>query len=211
MVQPAEVYLIPLLPGKQALAVILGPTFPSCESGLEEMDVGICDCLVEGTPPTNLPRRLLQRYWCYSSFIEEGKWTLLWRGIPTRRTASRNGLISGQYDLFLDHLRQLLGFPRQKYTSASFTFSTYCRNCLERLYPGFARCPNCRAIRDEFRGLERFVVDQLGQCCLSGAMADVRDLDGSYYWAPYFIDALRAGIAGLIPDPEVGPGPRRDR
>jgi hypothetical protein len=96
---------------------------------------------------------------------------------------------------------------RQTYTGAEFTFSTHCRACGAPLHPGFARCPRCGAIREEFVGLEGFVADRPGCCCLSGALSDVRDADGRYYWAPYFIDRLRAGEAGGGCD--AGTEPRR--
>jgi hypothetical protein len=168
------------------------------------MLVGAYACLVEDIPPADAPGPLAQQYWCLCSFVDEGQWLLVRRGCPA---ASEQPLtpdcVWACHQLFLDDLRQRLGLRRQTYTGAEFTFSTYCRQCGARLHPGFARCPMCRAIREEFCGLERYVADQAGCCCLSGALSDVRDSDGQYYWAPYFIDRVRAGLAGNGPD--VGP------
>ena len=78
-------------------------------------------------------------------------------------------------------------------TGAEFTFTSKCDQCGVSLRKGFARCPACRALRLEFAGWEHCVVDTPGACCLSGATANVLAPDGNYYWAPYFIDLVRAG------------------
>jgi hypothetical protein len=197
MVRIGDVYLIPLLPGKQALATILGLGAPSWNPRLTVMLVGASDRVVEGAPPADPPGAPVLRYWCVCSFPEEGGWALVRRG--TGATPERPSVadpVCATHELFLDDLRQRLGLERQTYTGAEFTFSTHCRACGAPLHPGFARCPRCGAIREEFVGLERFVADRPGCCWLSGALSDVRDVDGRYYWAPYFIDRLRSGEAG---------------
>jgi hypothetical protein len=197
MVRPGDIYLIPLLPGKRALATILGLGGASWNPCLQAMYVAAHDFIVDDTPPADLPHTRLRRYWCVTSLVEEGKWDLV------RRDTAMNSEPLGSADsvwatheLFLDDLRQHLGLERQTYKGAEFTFSTQCAACGSQLHRGFARCPTCRAIREEFCGLEHFVADRVGCCCLSGALSDVRDSDGRYYWAPYFIDRLRVGEVG---------------
>ncbi|VTR98305.1 unnamed protein product [Gemmata massiliana] len=205
MVRIGDVYLIPLLPSKQAVATVLGLGIPTWNLLSQVMLIGVYDYLIEGTPPTDLPERLVRPYWCICSFVEEGKWSLIQRGTLAASTGpSSIDSVWATHELFLDDLRQRLGLERQTYTGAEFTFSTHCRECEAVLHQGFARCPKCRAIREEFRGLEQFVADRVGCCCLSGARSDVRDSDGSYYWAPYFIDRVRAGSSGGPPDAEPG-------
>jgi hypothetical protein len=212
MVQAGDVYLVTLQPGKQALATVLGLGAPPWNPRLRVMLVGAYDCLVEGSPPGDLPGLLAQRYWCVCSFVEDGKWALVRRGISAASgQPSTADCVWATHELFLDDLRQRLGLPRQTYTGAEFRFSTHCRGCGAHLHQGFARCPKCQAIREEFLGLERFVADRVGSCCLSGALSDVRDSDGRYYWAPYFIDRVRAGLSSGVPEavfyepPEVKP------
>ena len=189
-----DVYLIPLLQGKQALATVLGVGSAPWNRHLAVMLVGAHNCIITGAPPTDSPPALIARYWCCCSFIEEGNWSLVKPGTtgPFGPASSANP-VWGTHELFLDDLRQHLGLERQTYKRAEFTFSTNCKACGACLHQGLARCPQCRAIRIEFDGLEQFVSDQLGCCCLSGAVSDVRDENGNYYWAPYFIDRIRAG------------------
>ncbi len=208
MVRVGDVYLIPLLPGKQALAAALALGAHPWLPRLRVMLIGAYNCIVEGTAPADLPEMLAQRYWCVGSFIAEGKWSLLRRGIPaSSERPSSADCVWFTHELFLDDLRQRLGLERQTYTGAEFTFSTHCQECGAPLHQGFARCPRCRAIREEFRGLERFVADRVGLCCLSAARSDVQDSDGRYYWAPYFIDRVRAGLSGGTQDAEPGVPP----
>lgn len=200
MPRTGDVYLIPLLPGKQALATVLGLGAPSWNPGFQVMLIGAYNCLVAGSAPTSNPGTVMKRYWCECSFIQEGNWSLV-RHIPvSSEKLSAVDSVWGTHELFLDDLRQNLGLERQTYTGAEFTFSEECAACGGNLHQGFARCPNCRAIREEFRGLERFVADQPGICCLSAAVSDVRDADGQYYWAPYFIDRVRAGEVPSAPN-----------
>jgi hypothetical protein len=207
MVRVGDVYLIPLLPGKQALATIIALGAPSWNSRLQGMLVRVYNWVIEGTPPADLPEVVAQRYWCVDSFIVEGKWALVRRGCPEiSEWSSSADCVWATHELFLDDLRQHLGLERQTYKGAGFTFSTHCRECGAQLHQGFARCPKCRVIREEFRRLERFVADQVGLCCLSAARSDVRDSDGRYYWAPYFIDRVRAGLSGAQ-DAEPGVPP----
>lgn len=202
MVQTGDVYLIPLLPGKHALAMVLGLDAPPWNPRLQIIHLGAYDCLIDGPLPTTLPGRMAQRYCCICSFVEEGKWTLVRRGslAGSDRPSSSADCVWATHELFLDDLRQLLGLERQTYRGAEFSFSTHCELCKEPLHDGFARCPKCRAIRKEFRGLEQFVTVQMGRCCLSGALSDVRDSDGNYYWAPYFIDRVQVGLSGRAQD-----------
>src|SRR5205823_3342591 len=97
------------------------------------------------------------------------------------------------YDLFLDEIRADLGLHRLKYNSAQFTFSMKCKGCGAALQTGFARCPKCRTLRQEFIGWEHCVTDTEGRCVWSHAATDVKAPDGNYYWAPYFIDLVRDG------------------
>lgn len=208
MVRVGDLYLIPLVPGKHALATVLGLGAPPWNPRLRAMLIGAYNCLVDCTPPADMPTTPVRRYWCVGSFIDEGKWVLVRRGTPLTLERLSADCVWATHDLFLDDLRQCLGLERQTYTGAEFTFSTHCWQCGTQLQQGFARCPKCRAIREEFFGLERFVADRVGCCCLSGAQSDVRDSDGKYYWAPYFIDRIRAGLSGCASDAEPEAGGR---
>jgi hypothetical protein len=202
-VRPGDAYLIPLQPGKQAIATIFGLGVPLWNPRLQVMLVGVYNCLVDAAPPSDFLDMLPHRYWCISWFVKQGKWSLIRRGSQeTSGKTSTAHSVWGTHELFLDELRQRLGLERQTYKGAEFTFSTHCRVCGAKLYRGFARCPKCRDIREEFHGLEQFVADEVGICQLSGATTDVRDSDGLYYWAPYFIDRVRTRLAdpGFSPD-----------
>jgi hypothetical protein len=200
MIQCSEIYLIPLFPGQRAIAAILGLGSPAWNPRLKVMHIVAFDRIVVNEPPRELPGNVVQQCWCSCSFVEEGNWSLVRRGEktdiqfpPTPESVWLN------HELFLDDLRKRLGLGRQTYQSAERTFSDECSVCGGPLYPGFARCSICRAIRKEFKGLERFVVDKPGPCCRSGAPGDVRDQNGNYYWAPYFIDMVNAGeIPGVV-------------
>ncbi len=202
MVRTGDIYLIPLLPGQQVLATILGLGVPPWNPRLAVMLVGVYECLVMDVPAIGFPNTLMQRFWCVCSFVEEGKWSLVRRATPTgSELPSSADSVWATHELFLDDLRQRFGLERQTYKGAEFTFSNDCKGCGTSLHRGFARCPKCPSVREEFRGLERFVADQVGRCCLSGACSDVRDSDGNYYWAPYFIDRVRTGeIKNIVED-----------
>ncbi len=114
MVQPGDIYLIPLQMGKQALATVLGLGTPPWSPRLHVMFIGAYDCPVEDTPPADLPRMLAQRYWCLCSFVEEGKWSLVRRGPPAASgQPSTADCEWATHGLFLDDLRQRLGLERQ--------------------------------------------------------------------------------------------------
>ena len=197
MVSAGDIYLIPLLPGRHVVATVLNLGAAPWNPRIEIMLIGIRNRLIDGTLPVELPGLLAQQYWCDCSFVEEGKWSLVRHENPaTSERPMSAACVWATHEVFLDDVRQRLGLPRQTYTSSEFTFSTHCRECGAELHKGFARCRNCRAIRAEFRGLERFVADSVGCCCLSGSETDVRDSDGNYYWAPYFIDRVRACSTG---------------
>ena len=147
-----------------------------------------------GKPRRGLSAAPSDRYWCLCSFVFEGNWQFIRRETPaTSATLTREDSVWATHELFLDQLRQQLGLERQTYTGAEFTFSQHCAGCGHELRRGFARCGNCGALRIEFAGLDRFVADEAGCCCFSGAETDVLGPDGNYYWAPYFIDRIRDG------------------
>jgi hypothetical protein len=60
---------------------------------------------------------------------------------------------------------------------------------------GFARCKTagCGWLRQEFQGLERLVVEEIGYCVQSDSRTDVRLPNGDYLWPPYFFDFLQGG------------------
>src|SRR4051812_35615223 len=119
MVRAGDVYLIPLLPGKQAVATVLGLGAPPWNPRLQVMLVGVYDCLVEGDPLADLPGMLAQRYWCVCSFLEEGRWSLVQRGTPPASgQPSSADCVWATHELFLDDLRQRLGLERQTYKGA---------------------------------------------------------------------------------------------
>jgi hypothetical protein len=195
MIQSGDVFLVPLLAERRALATILGFGSPAWNPRLTVMLVAAHDCLVIGDPPKELPDKIAHQYWCVCSFVEEGNWSLIRRDADTKLKLAPavDDSVWATHECFLDDLRHRLRLERQTYKGAEFTFSHECRRCGAALHPGFARCPQCRAIRAEFDDLERFVVEQPGRCCLSGALCDVMDSAGSYYWAPYFVDRVKAG------------------
>jgi hypothetical protein len=193
-VHKGDVYLIPVHGDQQAVVTILSVGFLSWNPLLAIMLVGVHDRLVQRQAESAMSAPFISQYWCVCSFVEQGHWSRVRHGTRSNsELVSADGSIWATHELFLDELRKRLGLERQTYTSAECTFSTHCVACRSRLPTGFARCPNCRAIREEFVGLERYVTDEFGHCCLSGAMSDVKDSDGNYYWAPYFIDRVRAG------------------
>ena len=81
--------------------------------------------------------------------------------------------------------------------TSSTTLRSECEKCKAPLYEGFARCPSCGALREEFKGFENAVVLQKGPCWLSGAPTDVRLPNGDYFWAPYFIEYVEDGLINL--------------
>jgi hypothetical protein len=77
--------------------------------------------------------------------------------------------------------------------SAQEKLAAQCGGCHADLYLGLARCRNCGALRPEFQPHAAIVAEELGRCCLSGALSDVCLPTGEYLWAPYFLDYLTAG------------------
>jgi hypothetical protein len=79
--------------------------------------------------------------------------------------------------------------------SYEFTMSRECSHCGDLFSIGFARCDNpaCCKIRPEFAKHEKVVAKDRGTCIWSGRNTDVRLPNGDWLWAPYFLDALRAG------------------
>lgn len=79
--------------------------------------------------------------------------------------------------------------------SYEFTLLKTCPHCGLRLPIGFARCQDrgCGKLRPEFEPHARVVTERHGRCAWKGAPTDVRLPGGQYLWAPYFLDALRAG------------------
>jgi hypothetical protein len=168
MVHTGDVYLIPLRPGRQAKATILYLGSPPYNSHFATMLVEVPDCLFEGVLPTRLPVKLMVRYWCPCYFVERGNWTLVRRGTsPDFEFPWAAEKVWPFYEIFLGALRIRFGLERKSDKPAQCTFSEYCKACRRSMYLGWARCPKCREIRREFHGLERFVVDQNGSCCLS--------------------------------------------
>jgi hypothetical protein len=193
MVQPGDVYRIPLVSGHHAVVTILGLGHPPWNPSWSVMLAGIHERAILQDAPINWPVTVIERYWCDCAFVADGKWSLVERGTVPEQKGSLADSVWATYELWLDDVRQSLGFERQTYKGAEFTFSTICNACGAALAEGFARCRKCRTIREEFRGLERFVAEQPGRCCLSGALCDVQEPNGDYYWAPYFIGRVRAG------------------
>jgi hypothetical protein len=135
----------------------------------------------------------LERFCCLPSFIDEGKWKFIRREpVPKPELTKSQATLLGDYRMFIDIIRERVGLERLTYKSAQFTMSPTCPSCGSRLKMGFASCPNCRAVRPEFKGLERYVSEETGFCALSAAATDVKGPDGKYYWAPYFLDMIRA-------------------
>jgi hypothetical protein len=79
--------------------------------------------------------------------------------------------------------------------SHEFTLLKECAHCGDPLGIGFARCrnPGCGKLRPEFAEHAAVVVPTPGPCAWSGNRTDVRLPDGTYLWAPFFLDAFRAG------------------
>jgi hypothetical protein len=79
--------------------------------------------------------------------------------------------------------------------SFEFTLLRECPHCGDPLSIGRARCSNpaCSRLRPEFQDHAAVVVRQLGPCRWCGHTTDVRLPDGTFLWAPYFLDAWRAG------------------
>ncbi|MBN1676200.1 MAG: hypothetical protein JXR37_34470 [Kiritimatiellae bacterium] len=79
--------------------------------------------------------------------------------------------------------------------SFEFTLLKECPECGNPLSIGFARCtnPGCTRLRPEFEPHGAVVTSKSGPCMWSGKRTDVRLPDGKYLWAPYFLDAVRAG------------------
>lgn len=79
--------------------------------------------------------------------------------------------------------------------SYEFTLLKKCAGCGDPLELGFARCrnPDCGKLRAEFEAHTGVVAGKSGACMWSGRTTDVRLPDGKYLWAPYFLDAVRAG------------------
>jgi hypothetical protein len=79
--------------------------------------------------------------------------------------------------------------------SCEFTLLKECRYCGSPLPIGFARCqnPGCGRLRPEFEAHAGVVAKRSGRCTWKGLPTDVRLPTGQYLWAPYFLDALRAG------------------
>ena len=73
-----------------------------------------------------------------------------------------------------------------------------CGKCGESLYQGFARClnPDCRAVRPEFLGFGRAIVNAKTACVFSGAETDVQLPNGDGVWAQYFLDFVDEGWIG---------------
>jgi hypothetical protein len=207
IVRTGDVYLIPLLQERWAIATIISAARLEWDASLPIMLIGVHNAVVTGRAREHLPTEPMKHYWCYCSFIGEGHWLLvrshrigaLWRYFLGRDKSAESEQPAAQtsvwatYELFVDDLRQHLGLERQTYTGAQFTFSRTCGKCTKEFDIGLARCPHCGTIRGEFAGMEQFVTDHTGFCYLSGAKTDVRGPDGEYYWAPYFIDRVRTG------------------
>lgn len=79
--------------------------------------------------------------------------------------------------------------------SYEFTLLKICSHCGSPLPIGLARCQehNCRKLRHEFKGHDAVVTDRHSRCIWKHEVTDVRLPDGRYLWAPYFLDAVRAG------------------
>lgn len=79
--------------------------------------------------------------------------------------------------------------------SYEFTLLKKCLHCGLDLPIGFARCRDrgCGKLRPEFEPHAGVVVERPGRCAWKGMVTDVRLPDGMYLWAPYFLDAVRAG------------------
>ncbi|MCE9616524.1 MAG: hypothetical protein K8T26_19795 [Lentisphaerae bacterium] len=79
--------------------------------------------------------------------------------------------------------------------SYEFTLLKTCPHCGLNLSIAFARCQDrgCRKLRPEFEPHASVVTDRQGPCIWTGRPTDVCLPDGSGLWAPYFLDALRAG------------------
>ena len=92
--------------------------------------------------------------------------------------------------------RELSGKSAVK--SFEFTLLKTCPHCGDPLGIGFARCrnPGCAKLRPEFEECSAVVAEKSGPCMWSGNPTDVRLPDGKYLWAPYFLDAVRAGWLG---------------
>src|SRR5262249_10367097 len=130
MIRTGDVYLIPLLPGKQALVTIVGLGNLPWEPFAPVMLVEAYNCLIPGPLPTDLPTATVARYWCVVSFAEVGNWSLVRReGAVTSERLPARFSVWATHELFLDDLRQRLGLERQTYKGAEFTFSTNCRRC----------------------------------------------------------------------------------
>ena len=70
-----------------------------------------------------------------------------------------------------------------------------CYECHSALRPDFARCP-CGTLREAFKGTASIVALEPGHCVLSGALTDVRLLNGDYIYAPYFLEYRDKGWIG---------------
>lgn len=79
--------------------------------------------------------------------------------------------------------------------SYEFTLLKECSHCGSPLSIGLARCrePRCGKLRPEFEQHAAVVSERPGRCMWKSDLTDVRLPDGQYLWAPYFLDALRAG------------------
>ena len=193
-IRVGNVYRVPLKENKATLVKVLGLG----KHRLGYSKAMLVETYDSSTPELNAPvpleRRPLRRYLVCRSFVEEGGWSLVgYDSSTTPHPTEAEISLWCTYDLLLDEVRQRLGLERLKYKGAQFTFSTKCGKCGAGLQIGFARCRNCRAIREEFIGWEYCVTDSVGECVLSAAKSDVKAPDGNYYWAPYFIDLVRAG------------------
>jgi len=79
--------------------------------------------------------------------------------------------------------------------SYEFTLVRECVHCGERFSIGYARCenPGCGRIRPELEKHGKVVMEGRGICVWSGRNTDIMLPNGDWLWAPYFLDAMRAG------------------
>ena len=89
--------------------------------------------------------------------------------------------------------RRSWSFEMEK--SYEFTLLRECPHCDDPLPIGFARCrnPACGKLRPEFEAHAAVVSGRFGRCMWNDSRTDVRLPSGDYLWAPYFLDAVRAG------------------
>jgi hypothetical protein len=95
----------------------------------------------------------------------------------------------------LDNAADLFMQAGATHKSFEFTLTKACVGCGDPLPLGLARCrnPGCLMLRPEFVPHAKVVGDVQGRCLWSKARTDVRLPNGDYLWAPYFLDAYRAG------------------